>query len=600
MKIENWLLTSIGIAAAIGAGLLLRQNPVTPIAGPVKGFCVSGQELRYAITYSSKAKMFSPFTPSGQDVAFSFDGELRINCIAESKQAITRRLNLSFSRYHDNEGRTKPETVVFYETVSIPSQQHSLLFTPQTPLLSRHLARDLVSKSQWHFGDSNTWQQVETDLSGKVAVTYERSANAAGQIVLNKSQFHVTQSGEKEAAKAFLPSSTATFAFDQNYILQQATIDLDTAITMNGQNLAQNQTQVTWSQPKISRLSISLAKEKDVVQTLTKSADAVDDFAATSSQERAERSLQMNELGGLRWVDLETMLQKPKGQDQTKLFLKLRAFFKLYPAEADRAQALLAEGTVSQDSFRTLALALAKTGNIEAERTLQKAFESKAEAQADQVYLLGLLGLAVNPSLELETWLRDQTTQPNADIQQTSRLALGNVSANLRFTHSDIFMQNQSQEIERLAASKTNIETINTLSALTNYGGDAILSAVATALSDKDAQIRSHALSSLRFVDTTEAEQALIKGLSDDDTIVQHAAAHELSFRDLSETSLSAVSKKVHGNATEILQSAYLSIMQRNMTQHPNLEQDVKFLANNSIFNSVRSQAQNILASSSR
>ena len=288
-------------------------------------------------------------------------------------------------------------------------------------------------------------------------------------------------------------------------------------------------------------------------------------------------------------------LESAKDEQFTAVFLKLKALVKLNPKEALRLSDYLLEQDFESSKFHLVSGVLSHVGSPEAQEALVVALNGHQDAKS-QIALIGDLGVTEYPTIASENAIRDHREQSsNADIKQVSNLALGNMARSLSKREPQRYQRIKKESLASLIACDSYVDCINALHVLGNLGAPETLDIAKKFLQAKDPATRSVAVSALRFVDLYAVEDILLDiAQTDPEDEVRKAAAHELSFRVLRDTSTNQILARMSQESSEGVRLKLLASVASQVKTKPEWQSSVALIAQSDIAQSVRDMAENL------
>lgn len=242
-------------------------------------------------------------------------------------------------------------------------------------------------------------------------------------------------------------------------------------------------------------------------------------------------------LRGARYEDLMAQLAQlathDDGAARAELLSRMAALVRLDGATAARLQSALP--TLPAATQRTLLGALAAAGGGPAQASLVSLAGSTALSADVRSNAVAMLGLVDHPEDSSVAALSQLARDRDPDVRGTAALALGNASlAQRRDGRAGDADQAVDELLAKLAAATTQDEQLLYIQALGNAGDPRALPALQGALAAADGEVRSAAVTALRFIpgETVDAliERALLR---DGEAKVRRSAVFAASFRSL-------------------------------------------------------------------
>ena len=136
--------------------------------------------------------------------------------------------------------------------------------------------------------------------------------------------------------------------------------------------------------------------------------------------------------------------------------------------------------------------------------------------------------------------MRLASDSPDWNIASTSQLALGVMAGTLAEQQPERAAKLVGWAIGNLESSLSVESARQWLLVLGNAGSAEALPIVARYVNDRSTELRAVAVSALRFIKSSQAEQLLIEALASDSEAVRLSAAVALGFREMSAASFEA------------------------------------------------------------
>lgn len=221
-----------------------------------------------------------------------------------------------------------------------------------------------------------------------------------------------------------------------------------------------------------------------------------------------------------------------RGFERAKIEQRLRALFRLDPAQSRAAAESVVQG-VSSDAAGTLFSALGSAGHAEAQRALARI------ATAEQVDLhireqaIAELGLVDHPLRAAVDALTEGLRAPEPSIAQAAAFGLGSAAASAR-TAGDPLADEAFRRLEaQLTGARDESGLRSALLALGNSGDPRIVALVQAHLANGAPMIRAAAAEALRHVSGDAADSILSAVLAGEDSAAQRGALAALRDRPL-------------------------------------------------------------------
>lgn len=264
-------------------------------------------------------------------------------------------------------------------------------------------------------------------------------------------------------------------------------------------------------------------------------------------------------------AQLDGLSSAGAGAERAELLSRLSALLRLQPQAAAQARQAIVSGAAAATT-RTLLGALGAAGSPVAQSTLVGLAESTSLSADVRSNAVAMLGLTEQPSDATVSALGKLTADRDGDVRGTAALALGNAAqAQRRAGQVGESEQAVDELLAKLAAATTPDEQILYLQALGNAGDARALPAIQTALTGGDDELRSAAVTALRFI-AAEPVDALIAAtlLRDPSLRVRRSAVFAASFRPLLAL-LPALRQAALGDAEAAVRSEIVPLLGRSL-----------------------------------
>lgn len=252
----------------------------------------------------------------------------------------------------------------------------------------------------------------------------------------------------------------------------------------------------------------------------------------------SERRSDQQTVNGAGYGDLLTQLNAlarvDDGARRAELLSRFAALVRLDPTAAQKARQTILLGA-EPPTTRTLLGALGAAGSGAAQSTLVALAEADALSSDVRSNAVAMLGLGDHPTDATAVALSKLARDRDPDVRGTAALALGNASlAQRKEGHVGEAEQAVDELLAKLQAATTQEEQLLYIQALGNAGDARALPALQTALSAGDVELRSAAVTALRFI-ADDRVDALIAAtvLRDPAERVRRSAVFAASFRSL-------------------------------------------------------------------
>jgi len=326
-------------------------------------------------------------------------------------------------------------------------------------------------------------------------------------------------------------------------------------------------------------------------------------LSAKPSKEEREAFIQRTELGDATLEGLLADLAKAEGStdkpnDDTPLYLKFKALVYLHPEYCATLAKILSTADPNSLTMRVLAGALGAVGRPEAQAALATAIKSRSADWRALSSLIPTLGMVESPTQLAEDTLLDlASSSPIPDIASTAQLSLGIMARNLTGTSPERAAKIVDLFIGKIGASPSQDTTRQLLLALGNAGSARALPTITQFITDPSAAVRSAAVLALRFIDSSQADDLLIKALtSDPEDTVRLEASTALKVREMNADTFEAQKRVFLTDSAVSVRLAILNNLWQAHEKFPEAYKLVKRAAVKDGSKDVRKASTNIIA----
>lgn len=347
------------------------------------------------------------------------------------------------------------------------------------------------------------WEQEEIMAGGAVLARYEidpthlSPALLAEKIYIQKS-FDASPVPQKKISGESLVLLNPRFEG-----LEQLQADAREVQELNGQS---------WS----SDSSLKLQWQKQVTQTESRLASLESRWGESRGEPGSsqETSIQKAALGSLGLDDLWSQMLQPGTQSSQELYLKLKAWIYLHPAEIRRLMDRLKALDESDPSLKMAIRALAAAGQAEAQNALVELLDQRQEDVPLARKIITTLGLVPDPTPKAQESLeRLSQAREDSAVRRSSRLALGMMGQRLS-QNQDPEAQKRAQQLEFLALENLRqaqgLVAITEALAVIGNCGVSRMEDLEPWLTHPDPAIRGQAFFALRFARAGNAVDYLV------------------------------------------------------------------------------------------
>lgn len=549
-------------STASGSGS--ASSPSASAASPTLRWDV-GQQRAYTLRSERTVRFVAKSTskpgdapsPSQDSYRMRIDGTWQITVVRADGFGVLLEALLSSPQVAMGDGKaTSPQedtarlrallSTPFFLQQSQTGQLRALRLPAGHTPFSRGLVKALVASLQYVRAADGpaaaTWTTRELDATGEYEARYVRSADRRG---CDKSRLRYTQVA---AAQGLLPVASLgrlggalqvhfELSADEDEAARvvalsgSETLDVDPGPDMP-QVSSQSQFSLRFLQATAigdaeARAQRALGAEFEVVAM--GQADPDPDSERRSDQQ-AVRGARYGEL----LAQLAALAKSDDGAQRAEILSRMAALVRLEPGTAQQAQGTILAGA-EPPTTRTLLGALGAAGSSAAQASLVALAESDSLSADVRSNAVAMLGLGDHPTDATTVALSKLARDRDPDVRGTAALALGN-AAQAQRKEGQIGEAEQAVDelLAKLLAATTVEEQLLYIQALGNAGDARALPALTTALSATDVELRSAAVTALRFI-VDERVDSLIATtlLRDPSERVRRSAVFAASFRSL-------------------------------------------------------------------
>lgn len=477
----------------------------------------------------------------------------------------------------------------FYVEYDARGRALRLYLRPDIDTLALGILRELVSISQFSSpaSPSTTWQSLEADQAGEYRADYR----SLGQAKYSRAKTGYVRAAAAQGSAAIagvtpvIRQATAKFRLDD----WGRTASLEALHVLVTPDVGGGVGVVSRSELRLTLLSQRRGAE--IPAPLT-GLVPVSVMADPSELVGADTDSQL--VGDATVSSLLAELARLPADDRggsVALQRRLAALFRLRPDAIAEAMAQLDDRNAS-----IILGALGEAGTPAAQRAVASvASDDRLDETRRQMAVDAMLSVQ-HPTAELREGLARARKSQHPDLRSNASLMLGVMAAR------DEEPSAAKGIVEELSRDAQNAETtgerIDAISSLGNTRSDAALPALADAMDEEDAELRSAAASALRFVPDAGADQLLSKALtSDKDPGVRRAALVAAGYRayDPLASALETVSKH---DPDAAVRSQAVSTLSSIAHQDPQSLLLLDWVAQNDSDPQVRERARRALGSS--
>lgn len=286
--------------------------------------------------------------------------------------------------------------------------------------------------------------------------------------------------------------------------------------------------------------------------------------------------------------------------DADALYLKLRAFVFLYPAETAKLTELLISLEPRSRAMQTVVAVLNAVGHVEAQGTLARAIQARAGDTAALQLLIPAIGTVKSPTRQTENILRELSRNTSdRDIATTAGLSLGIVAYELGGEEPARQARLVDEFLDTLGRAQTPEDKEYVLGILGNTGASKALSTIVPFLQDPAPSVRAQAALSLRKV--AGADGVLLERLTQEsDPFVRGEIAEALGQRDATRAALDVQRGLLSAEKDQALRMKLLKNIWLAWEKFPEAKQVVEQVRDGDRDPNLKRYAGDLLATSGR
>jgi hypothetical protein len=309
-----------------------------------------------------------------------------------------------------------------------------------------------------------SWEQQENMNGLSVAAQYEIDPTLRSPALLSE-KIYIQKSFEESSSPAKKIMGESLILLRPHFEgLEQLQADARETQELNGQS---------WT----SDSSLKLQWQKQNMQSETRVSQLESRWGENTGETGSsqEASIQKAALGGLGLDELWDQMHQPGTQSSQGLYLKLKAWIYLHPAEIHRLVERLKVLDESDPALKMGIRALAAAGQAEAQNALVDLLEHRQSDATLARKIITTLGLVPAPTIKAQETLEQlSAAREDSPVRRSSRLALGMMGQRLSQSQ-DPDSQKRAVHLEALAldnlrAAQSLAATIEALAVLGNCG----------------------------------------------------------------------------------------------------------------------------------
>jgi len=509
----------------------------------------------------------------------------------------------------------------FHASVSYDGRVRSVRFDPAVSKVSRSVARTVLASIQFVFpvggaSDLGGWETQEDDPNGHYVARYVAETDAgraragAGSGLKRFRKIKVKYLPARDKINEAGPpmtiapkgSSIASFDIEAGRLVSLEGTESQT-LSIGGRRIGRTESSLLLDfLRKETVAGAELLALRDTAAKLERLVEATP-LSAKASPEEGRAARQRVELGG---ATLESLLVDLAGAeskidpsfDEGPLSLKFEALIYLHPETSEKLGEELIKAVPESRTMRILTSALSAAGNPEAQAALVNAIRARSGDWPSLSQLIPALGSVKRPTQLAEDTLRDLSSNASdQNVASTSRLALGNMARSLAEGSPARAAEIVQWAIKNLESSPAPEMTRQWLLALGNAGSELAFPIIARFASDASPDIRAVAVSALRWIGSSRAEELLIRTLtSDSEPGARLEAVIAMGIREMSDAAFKAQKEAFKNDKSVEVRLALLRNLWQASEAFPEIRQLVRAAARNDASKDVRKAAAEIIA----
>lgn len=368
------------------------------------------------------------------------------------------------------------------------------------------------------------WHAVEHDSTADYDASYTRDGEAIHKVKV------------AYLPRAGAPGPTAIPGMDRITLASSADFTLDanhwprTVEERESIAAASGKLQVTSEKSSTARL-VRVEQRPALIGSMDEAAlvdgGVMDQSARALAKIQADQGL----VAGRTFEQIAADLRAGDAKTHNAAILAMAALIRLDSNAAGAARAEMLNDRSDKRAKKRLAAALGAGGTPEAQRALVSLVDPSLATRAPVLDAIVALAVTKDPTAETAATLLGAMDSEDQGIASTAALATGAVVRSMTASGSGDTGPALDALTERLTrATATNDKELY-LQALGNTGHPRALAVIAPYLTSSDVALRATAVHGMRFMAGSDADRAVVAGLSDPENEVQKAAADTLRYR---------------------------------------------------------------------
>lgn len=549
--------SSVGVTASSGSPSALRWD-----VGQKRAYTLlSERTLRFAAKTKGDERR-DPSAPSQDRYRISISGTWQVAVVRVDAFGVLLEAQLSepqialgdVTASGAMEETARLRTLLatpFFLQQSVSGQLRALRLPAGHTPFSRGLLKALVASLQYvragdsptvHTTASSTWTARELDATGEYEARYVLGSSRR---TCDKQRLRYTQVA---AAQGLLPVASLgrlTGSLQVHFELDPDADEAARVVSLSGSEALDvdpgpDMPQVS-SQSQFSLRFVQATQIADASARAQRAMGSDYDVVAMGQADLDAESDRRSDLQAVRGASygdllarLDALAKSDDGARRAELLSQLAALVRLDPTTAQKARQTIVSGAEAATA-RTLLGALGAAGSSPAQASLVALAESDSLSPDVRSNAVAMLGLGDHPTDATTTALSKLSSDRDPDVRGTAALAQGNAAlAQRKEGHVAEAEQAVDELLAKLQAAATVEEQLLYIQALGNAGDARALSALQTALSATDIELRSAAVTALRFIPDDRVDGLIASTLLQDPVErVRRSAVFAASFRSL-------------------------------------------------------------------
>jgi hypothetical protein len=421
-------------------------------------------------------------------------------------------------------------------------------FPKQYTSMARNFARAILLTQQFVLPANHqlrqTWLTHETGASTPYSARYQTITNSGTVARVSKTMgsdsnasVPSTRAGTAEAgiAARTVPQGKIEFRLNSMGTIERLQGTFHEDIFIQSRQIAAQDTSLLaqlLSDKPLSQGELAAARRTFSMEGSTASASPVEDPEKSEGETSVQRQILGQDSAESIQHDLSLLDGQGVSRDQqTKIYLKLKALFYLRPEETAVLGKTLSTGDLEKPSAEMLGTALASVGSSAAQRALCGAIQARKVDSRSLTTLVPLLGSIDRPTKQVSALLEELTHSSSREVQSVALLGLGAVARKLSKQSPTGSNTIVSELVDRLSVAASD-DKATVLLALGNTGSNRAMTVIVAQRADRSPGIRRAVAAALSGFQATVSDQTLCEMLkTDQDSQVRAAAAQALTTR---------------------------------------------------------------------